>query len=114
MQFAGSPALSDENFNVLGEGEFKEEDKVDLAWKRWNFMDSSNAKAMSRLANAVSLYNMNPGADRFEQADMKSMMTQTLSDWVSSGKTTEGFLATFVQDRPGRMSEPSGTGAWQG
>lgn len=88
------------------------EDPVSTIWQRWNFMDQTNTKAMARLANAVTLYNMNPGADRWEQARMKKMMTQTLSDWLASGKSPEAYLTTFVQDRPGRMADPSTSGAW--
>ena len=88
---------------------YKGESLVDTLWKRHNFMDPTNSVAMGRLANLTALYNLNPGADRYEQNQTRNMMTTTLKNWLTAGRTTEQFLMTFAGKRPAKEK-----GAWEG
>ena len=79
---------------------YEGENIVDTLWKRYNFMDPTNAGSLSKLANIVTLYNLNPGADRYEQASLKNLIVQQLGDHLSAGGTTEQFLMTFTGKKP--------------
>ena len=76
----------------LGEGE----SASDVMWHRYNFMDPTSEKALSRLSNIVAGYNTMTGADHYTRQFMKSVTSDLLTKWIRAGRTTEEFLNTYV------------------